>query len=112
MTLHLDNQIPDTINDEIGICLRQLHAIPQWTKEKVKIFLKFETLANRENYMSFFADRRDYHLQRKGQSCLYDVPLDQRGALKRFSGMRIRLVCGGSLNPYSDRIYFAKNVIS
>ena len=41
---------------------------------------------------------------------MQSVPLNQKGALKRFAGKRIRLVCGGKSNRYSGRYYYAKPV--
>jgi hypothetical protein len=53
---------------------------------------------------------RDYLLYGSGNSCLLDVPLKQKGALKKFAGKRIRLVCGGKSNRYSGRFYYAKPI--
>lgn len=108
MALKRENQIPDDIQDEIGICLRKLHAIPTWTAHKHAVYEEFKELIKTEKYFSFSADCRDYHLERKGQSCIYNVPEDQQGALSIFAGKRIRLVCDGSFNPYTARTYFAK----
>lgn len=110
MALSHDKQIPDDIYDDVGILLRELVAIPTWTAVKHALYSQFEELVTRKSYLAFTGDCRDYHLERKGQSCLYDVPLNQRGALAKFAGKRVRLVCGGSYNPYSDRFYFAKQV--
>jgi hypothetical protein len=110
MTLSYDMQVPDDIHDDVGILLRNLQAIPTWTDAKHAIYAEFEKLVKSREYIFFTGDCRDYHLERKGQSCLYDVPLNQRGALAKFAGKRVRLVCGGSYNPYSDRFYFAKQV--
>lgn len=110
MTLSHNLQTPDDIHDDVGILLRELHAIPTWTDAKHAIYAEFERLVKSREYLFFTGDCRDYHLERKGQSCLYDVPLKQRGALAKFRGKRVRLVCGGSYNPYSDRFYFAKQV--
>jgi hypothetical protein len=110
MPLDPDRKLPDEIPDAAGMLLRSLNRIPTWTGKKFELFAEFERLAKRERYLKFKADRRDYHLERKGDHCLYDVPIDRRGALKRLAGQRIRLVCGGSLNPYSDRIFFAKKI--
>jgi hypothetical protein len=110
MSLLFAKQIPDSIDDEIGRCLRSFDAIDRWTAQKHALFGQFELLAKQAGYHCFTGDCRDYYLTRKGQRCLYDVPLKQRGALAKFAGRRIRLVCGGSLNPYSDRIYYASVV--
>lgn len=110
MALRRHLQIPDDLPDEAGRLLRQLYAIPAWTAEKHALYAAFERLAKRERYLAFSGDCRDYHLERKGQHCLYDIPFDQRGALRHLAGKRVRLVCGGAFNPYSDRFYFAKKV--
>ena len=69
-------------------------AIPTWTAVKHALYSQFEELVTRKSYVAFTGDCRIYHLERKGQSCLYDVPLNQRGALSKFAGKRVRLVCG------------------
>jgi hypothetical protein len=53
---------------------------------------------------------RDYLLSGSGNSCLYQVPFNQRGALSVFAGKFIRVVCGGKSNRYSGRHYYAKPV--
>ncbi len=110
MALKPEDQIPDELEDQVGLCLREMHSIPTWTREKFELFSKFQQLAKQERYFLFKADVRDYHLYGSGSSCLLDVPLNQRGALKKFVGKRIRLVCGGKSNRYSGRYYYAKLV--
>jgi hypothetical protein len=84
--------------------------VSTWTAQKFELFAKFKQLARRMGYVLFTADVRDYLLYGSGNSCLVDVPLNQKGALKRFAGKRIRLVCGGKSNRYSGRFYYAKAV--
>lgn len=110
MGLELIDQIEDSLEDEIGPCLRRLHATPTWTTVKSQLFEQLMCLTKRERYMRFTGDFRDYHLERKGQSCLYDVPLGQRGALKKFRGKRIRLICEGAWDQYAGRFFLAKVV--
>lgn len=110
MALKREKQLEDNINDEIGLCLQALRSIPTWTSQKFYLFERFKSLARKKRYVYFTADVRDYHLYGSGNSCLYDVPLNQRGALKRFAGARIRLVCGGKCDRYSGRHYYAKGV--
>ena len=110
MGLELIDQIEDSLEDEIGLCLRRLHATPTWTTVKSQLFEQLMCLTKRERYMRFTGDFRDYHLERKGQSCLYDVPLGQRGALKKFRGKRIRLICEGAWDQYAGRFFLAKVV--
>lgn len=111
MALLLENQIQDEIPDAVGKCLEELRKIPTWTKKKIELFAAFESMAKREKYLHFTGDFRDYHLQTKGQHCLYDVPVNQRGALKVFAGKRIRLVCGSKSNRIEGRYFYAKKII-
>jgi hypothetical protein len=110
MAVKLEQQIPDKLTDEVGLCLREMRSIPTWTAQKFELFAKFKQLARRKRYALFTADVRDYLLYGSGNSCLLDVPLNQRGALKKFAGKKIRLVCGGKSNRYSGRFYYAKAV--
>jgi hypothetical protein len=111
MALTLEQQLPDDTNDEVGLCLQEMRSLPTWTVQKFELFARFERLARKERYLLFTADVRDYLLYGSGNSCLFDVPLNQRGALKKFAGKRIRLVCGGKSNRYSGRFYYAKPVV-
>jgi len=108
MALQPEDQIEDVLSDAIGDCLRSLNKIHSWNKAKSKIFDSFLELSIKENYFCFQGDFRDYHLQRKGQHCLYFVPINQRGALKVFAGKKIRLVCAGRLQPSEIRIFHAQ----
>jgi hypothetical protein len=110
MGLKVHDQIDDSIYDEVGLCLRELHANPTWTAEKIQMFEQLMALMKRERYMRFTGDFCDYHLKRKGQSCLYDVHLGQRGALKKFRGKRVRLICEGAWDQYAGRFFLAKAV--
>lgn len=110
MTLIEKNKIYDDLPDEIGKCLRKLNTHLSWTKEKHGIFADFESLAKKGKYIFFTGDFRDYHLERKGEHCLYIVPVTQRGALKVFSGKKIRLVCGSKSNQREGRFFYAKNI--
>lgn len=64
-----------------------------------------------QGFMPFSGDSRDYLLERKGTSCLFDVPLHSRGALKWFAGQRVRLICAGAWDQYSGR-YYLVNVVA
>ena len=108
MALKLTDQMADEIDDEVGLCLRELIAIPTWTGDKHLLFAKLDRLVEGESYLRFRGDYRDYHLERKGQSCLFDIPENQRGALQKFRGQRIRLICAGRWDPYSGRLFYAK----
>lgn len=110
MALQLQNQISDELDDDVGRCLRRLHALSTWTTEKFSLFEKLIQLCKRERYFRFTGDYRDYHLERKGQSCLYDVPFNQRGALEKCRGRRVRLICEGAWNQYGGRYFLVKQV--
>jgi hypothetical protein len=110
MSLWPEQQIPDSLDDEVGKCLQRFHAIRTWTSAKAELFKQLERLTSKERYLRFSGDFRDYHLERKGQSCLYDVPHTQRGALSKFRGSRIRLICAGAWDQYSGRVFLAKVV--
>ena len=104
------NQLPDVVDDAVRQALRELQAQGGWTAQAHDIYRSLERLLRAAGYRYFTGDCRDYHLQRKGDWCLYDVPADQRGALKTWRGQRVRLVCAGGWDPYSGRGYFAAPV--
>jgi len=110
MTLMAEDKIHDDLQDDIGLILRQLEEIPTWTKRKFELFSVVCAKAKTEKYKGFRGDCRQYHLQRVGSHCLYDVPSKQRGALAVFAGMRVRLICGGRWDQYSGRYYYAKAI--
>jgi len=101
---------PDNLDDEIGRVLREMRSMPTWTARKFEVFAEFERLARKKGYLHFTADVRDYRISGSGNSSLYQVPLNQRGALSVFAGRFIRVVCGGKSNRYSGRHYYAKPV--
>jgi endogenous inhibitor of DNA gyrase (YacG/DUF329 family) len=111
MALKFENQIRDDLNDDVGRCLRALHAHPTWTAAKVAAFKHLEEVAAQEGYLRFTGDFRSYHLERKGESCLYDIPMTQRGALQPFCGKRVRLICAGGWDPYAGRYFLVKVII-
>jgi hypothetical protein len=110
MALDSTYRFPDNLSDEIGALLREMRSLPTWTAQKYEVFAEFESLARKKGYLRFTADVRDYRLSGSGNSCLYQVPLNQRGALSQFAGKFIRVVCGGRTNRYSGRVYYAKPV--
>ena len=111
MAFKLEQHLPDDITDEIGLCLSEMRSVPTWTAEKFELFEKFKQLAKKK-YLLFTADVRDYQLYGSCNSCLLDIPFNQRGALKKFAGKRIRLVCGGKSDRYTGRYYYAKPISS
>lgn len=110
MAFTVEQQFPDTLADEVGLCLQEMRSVPTWTARKYELFAKFQQLAKQKRYLLFTADVRDYLLYGSCNSCFLDVPLNQRGALKKFAGQRIRLVCGGKSDRYTGRYYFAKKI--
>ena len=110
MALWREEQLDDDLADSVGLCLRELHSMPTWTAKKFQQFARLVDLLATEGYLQFQGDYRDYRLDRKGQHCLYVVPLDQRGALQPLAGRRIRLICGDATNPYSGRIFYVKPI--
>ena len=110
MAIKQENKFHDLLDDEVGLCLREMMSFPTWVKAKFELFERFRRLAKKERYFLFTADVRDYKVSGSGVSCLYQVPSNQRGALRRFRGKYIRLVCGGKSNRCSGRFYYAKPV--
>ena len=102
--------IRDDLEDALGDLLRRLNTMPTWTKEKINLYGEVETEAKKLKYKRFRGDCRRYHIQRKGDHGLFDVPIDKRGALAPFQGKRIRLICAGSWDQYSGRFYLAKPI--
>jgi hypothetical protein len=78
--------------------------------KEARVTASTRALARQKGYLHFTADVRDYLLSGRGNNCLYQVPLKQRGALSVFAGKFIRMVCGGKSNRYSGRHYYAKPV--
>lgn len=104
------DQLPDIVDDPVRRALRHLQAQGGWTGEAHRLYRALEQQLRAAGYRRFTGDCRDYHLQRKGDWCLYDVPADQRGALQPWRGQRVRLVCAGGWDAYSGRGYFAAPV--
>ena len=108
MSLKIEDQIIDDFRDNIWNCLDSLHSVSSWSKEKFGKFAELEKRLQDEGYLKFTGDYRDYHLERKGQACLYVIPETQRGALKVFRGKLIRLICAGSWDQYGGRYLFGQ----
>jgi hypothetical protein len=110
MGLNAENQIEDLIEDEVGLCLRELHTHKTWTTEKIQLFNQLMQLTTKNGYVRFKGDFRDYHLERKGQSCIYVIPENQRGALKTFRGKRVRLICELATDRYAGKFFLVNSV--
>ena len=110
MPLEFDSQINDVLLDKVGKILIRLQSIPRWNNAKYAIYEELINQMTNEGYKRFSGDYRTYHLQRKGQHCVYKIPSGQKGALAQFSGMTVRIVCNGSWDQYSGRIFYAKPI--
>ena len=44
MGLKVHDQIEDSLDDEVGLCLRKLHANQTWTAVKIELFEQLMTL--------------------------------------------------------------------
>ena len=93
LAVKLTQQIPDNLTDEVCLCQIKMRSVPTWTAQKFERFAKFKQLARRKRYILYTADVGDHQLYGGSNSCRLDVPTNQKGALKRFGGNRIRLVC-------------------
>jgi hypothetical protein len=71
--LRIKDQIADNLYDEISGIVLTMAAKKTWDASCADIFEKLE---------KFVGDFRTYHLTRKDQSCLYDIPANQLGFLK------------------------------
>ncbi len=111
MTLRIQDQIADNRDDDVGLCLYRLNAIPTWTSVKMSLFSELLRLTKSGRYLHFKGDFRDYHLERKGQSCIYQIPLNQKGALSKFRGKQVRLICVGKSDLRAGRFFLAKPLL-
>lgn len=105
MTIQSTDQMPDDLNDELGRLLRGAKTIPAWTKEKRQLLDRCFELAISIGYFQFTSDFRRYYLEHKGAHCLYRVPHGQRGALSKFVGQRVRLICLGKSDGRAGRFF-------
>ena len=110
MMFKIEDQLPDSHDDELSRLLKALNAKQTWDGEARSLFNSVEVLLAELKYTRFTGDYRDYHLTRKGQYCLYDVPSKQSGALKAFRNKRVRLVCLGGWDSYAGRAFYVGEV--
>ena len=108
--LNPSHKMADNLKDDISLAFHLFKSIETWDKQKKGIYDSIEKMLVERKYLRFTGDSRQYHLYRKGESCLYDVPYNQQGALKIFRNKRIRLVCAGAWNAYTGRFYYANEV--
>lgn len=84
--------LPDTYDDVLGSKLLRLQEIGRWTAEKRRLQHDLETMCPYFGYIGWHAEPRSYLVHLVGQSFQYDVPINKRGHLARFRGIRVRLI--------------------
>ncbi len=108
--LKIEDQKLDCYDDELANSIAQLSKLETWDAEAKRLFAQIERLCQTNKFIYFTGDYRDYHLTRKGQSAIYDVPMNQRGILDRFRGKRVRIVCMGGWDSYAGRWFYVGEV--
>jgi hypothetical protein len=103
--LRIEDQLADNLYDEISGIVLTMAAKKTWNANCAVLFQRLEKILSKKKYKKFVGDIRTYHLTRKGQSCLYDIPANQLGFLKPYRGKRVRLVCRGAWDQYGRRHY-------
>jgi len=103
-------KLTDNVEDSVRDTLKKLDAIQFWSNEKKQRYKTLLKLLKKEKYDIFQGDFRDYHINRKTDWCLYDVPMDQRGFLLKYRGQRVRLICINRWGGYADREFAVKKV--
>jgi len=88
--------IEDPKSDQIGLVLKEIQAIPTFTKAKRAVLAKLIELLKQSGYKSFIGKASRYGFGPIGASYLYRVPEDKRGHLEPYRGKLVRLVCVGS----------------
>jgi len=107
--LREEDKLEDNFKDDISNAISEFLKITTWTEEKRKSYTNMLKIIENEGYINFQGSYKVYHLTKTGDSCLYDVPENQRGVLKIFSGKRIRLICVGS-GKYVLRKFYVKQI--
>jgi hypothetical protein len=102
----LPKQLSDTAGDDIGALLAQAVAIETMTMVKRALIVRAIEAMRVASYVQIRGSYQSYNLSRIGQSCQYDIPLDRRGALIPFRGMRVRVVCVENTGR-SGRVFLA-----
>lgn len=105
---NVNDKIVDPRTDDIGLLLNKILEIPTYTKVKRQLHKNLIEILEKRGYLSFVGHSSRYHLSRIGESCLYNVPLNRRGYLKKFRGKQIRLVCVHS--GRFDRLLMANSI--
>jgi hypothetical protein len=89
-------QIFDEVVDDVRPYLDTLATRKDWNDGTKFALAELKKILKKKRYKAFVGHPSRYHLTRIGDSCLYDVPADRRGALSPFRGKRVRLVCVSS----------------
>jgi hypothetical protein len=76
--LRIEDQLADNLYDEISGIVLTMAAKKTWNANCAVLFERLEKILSKK-YKKFVGDIRTYHLTRKGQSCLYDIPANQLG---------------------------------
>lgn len=108
--LKIESKLEDNVDDLVRDTLNKIANIRFWNNEKKKHYEMLLKQLKKEKYDIFQGDFRDYHINRKTENCLYDVPLDQRGFLQKYRGQRVRLICINRWNAYAVREFAVKKV--
>jgi hypothetical protein len=111
MTFRAIDQLPIVGGGEIGHLIRAIGQGGGWTAQKEAMYDRLAALMDAKGYKRFSGHYLTYHLTRKGQACIYEVPHNQRGALREFAGRRVLLVCAGGWDGYGGRLYHAGDVL-
>lgn len=104
----IKDKIIDPRSDDVGFLLKQILAIPTYTKEKKKLHDDLINALQKKGYITFVGHPSKYHLSLIGDSCLYKIPINRRGHLKIFRGETVRVVCVRS-GRY-DRLLMANRI--
>jgi hypothetical protein len=91
-----DEGTADTLNDRVGQLGRAIRSQPRFNKQAAQLKADLIRAATEVQYIEFTARTTIYGTWRIGESLLFNVPLNRRGALTVFRGKAIRVVCVGS----------------
>ena len=90
---HSFDKLPDTDQDVIGQLLSKIQSIVTFTQQKRELVNEAVSLMEKAGYVSIRRPYYSYSLSCIGESCQWDVPIDRRGKLLKFRGLRVRIVC-------------------
>jgi hypothetical protein len=89
----LEDKHPDPLDGELGALIKQLNDRIAWGHREQELRARLVRRMEVLGYVHLVGHPSRYHLTLVGESCLYDVPANRRGALKVFRGRRVRVVC-------------------